>query len=242
MVMWLGVRLVSLLVPGPRVPSHTSSPCCSCQSREDKTPSQIGQTSLFVSIVVTLHGRGMCHMFCPISGAPVLVCHSHSRMLIRVHACVNRSTTHTPHLSHDYPARHGRHTCVVSATPTHSSQLVHGSSPRFLHAPPLHRPSVLRPEHVSHTPRVPRETHSHPCSSPISHTLHFSITCSAPHTPHTAPVRRSEALSPPTPPIHPHTSARPAQSVPGFHIENGSHIGHIHCDVTHNSPEKRLKQ
>lgn len=26
----------------------------------DKTPSQIGQTSLFVAIVVTLHGRGMC--------------------------------------------------------------------------------------------------------------------------------------------------------------------------------------
>ena len=30
----------------PRVPSHTSFPCCSCQPRKDKTPSQIGQTSL----------------------------------------------------------------------------------------------------------------------------------------------------------------------------------------------------
>ena len=32
---------------------------------------------------------------------------SHSRMLIRVRACVNRSTTHTPHLPHDCPTRHG---------------------------------------------------------------------------------------------------------------------------------------
>ena len=65
----------------------------------------------------------------------------------------------------------------------------------------ISRPFCLPPPSRARVPppRVSRETHSHPCSSPTPPTLHFSITCSAPHTPPTAPVRRSGALSPPTP-------------------------------------------
>lgn len=177
-------------------------------------------------------------MLCLTSGAPVLACHSYSRMPIRIRACVNRSTTHVPHLP--MTARHGCHARVVPTT--HLTVLV----PMIPSRSPPHCPSVLSSSvsvpSTCPTPRVPRETHSYPCSSPTPHTLHFSITCSVPHTPPTAPVRRSGTLSPPTQPIPPHTSARPAQSVPGSNIENGSHIGHIHCHFTHDLPEKRLKR
>ena len=140
--------------------------------------------------------QAFCFVLCLTSGAPVLACHSYSRMPIRIRACVNRSTTHVPHLP--MTARHGCHTRVVPTT--HLTVLV----PMIPSRSPPHCPSVLFSSvsvpSTCPTPRVPRETHSYPCSSPISPTLHFSITCSAPHIPPTAPVRRSGTLSPPTQP------------------------------------------
>ena len=112
--------------------------------------------------------------------------------------------------------------------------------------PPLHCPSVLSPTSVPNTCPTPPVFHVEHICTPVRLPPPLLSTSRSPVLSHTSLPQllcadlRHFRLQPNQ--FHPHTSARPAQSVPGFHIGNGSHIGHIHCDVAHNSPEKRLEQ
>ena len=76
-----------------------------CSRRFSSCGAWVVRPSRSLFVFFRLRGWVRLQVFCSISGAPVLACHSHSLMSIRIRACVNRSTTHTPHLSHDCPAR-----------------------------------------------------------------------------------------------------------------------------------------
>lgn len=182
------------------------------------------------------------------SGVPVLVCHSHSRMLIRIRACVNRSTTHTCPPAPRLIACHDWHTRVVAqcSPPSLSPQLAHVFASMIPSRPtsplPIRFVFHLRPKHVSHT----LVFHVKHIRTPVRLPPPLLPTSRSPVLPHTPlpqllyvdlrHFHRQPNQFHPTPLQGPHRAFR------GFHIENGSHIGHIHCDVTHDSPEKRLER
>ena len=237
--------------------SHTSSSCCSRQPHKNKTPSQIGQTSLSLAswspftnmgcaapamdvFVSSLIARGMgvlvdvdayhVHRSSSLVFSRLL---SSSLVFSRLRGWVRLRASHLgsarPRVSlalsdaHPNPClrqpvnnsymptcsttdclsrlAHSRRCSMLASitlAPTCPCVCLHDSFSPHLS---ISRPFCLPPPSRARVPppRVSRETHSHPCSSPTPPTLHFSITCSAPHTPPTAPVRRSGALSPPTP-------------------------------------------
>ena len=230
MVMWLGYvwcapprswpsLFLAMCILPPRSFTHIASMSLPAPQGQN---TQSDRTNIsFLGIVVTLHGQGMC---CTCHGCVRVVSHLGSaRPCVPLalsgehpNPCLRQPSSSATHTCPPAPrllACHDRHARVTAKCPPSSlirPKLIHPnlpmcSSPRFPTIPPhstspVRSVSHLHPEHVFHTSCVSRETHSYPCSSLTSPTLHFSITCSAPHTPPTAPVRRSEALSPPTPP------------------------------------------
>ena len=149
------------------------------------------------------------------SGVPVLVCHSHSRMLIRIRACVNRSTTHTCPPAPRLIACHDWHTRVVAqcSPPSLSPQLAHVFASMIPSRPtspsPVRFVSHLRPEHVSHHPVF----HVKHIRTPVRLPPLPLFTSRSPVLPHT-PLPQLLYVDlghfhrqPPT--IPPHTSARP---------------------------------